>query len=162
MEPTAITVIKNDYTGHEILRYEGTVLLRGQRHVKLEARFTREDVETSFHIFRKGDRFIEWFYSDRWYNVFELHDRDDDRLMGWYCNVTRPATLSEGMIEADDLALDVFVSLSGEVRILDEDEFSALPLDDHTRANARRGLEDILRLVELREVPFNQIADDVV
>lgn len=152
-----ITVVKNDHAGHEILRYHGRVLLRETRMVKLEAEFSRGDVQTSYHLFRKGDRFIEWYFSDRWYNIFEMHDRDDDRLKGWYCNITRPAAFSDELIEADDLALDVFIAPSGEVRVLDEEEFASLPLDEATRINARRGVNDILRLVEERQAPFNQI-----
>ncbi|OQY20658.1 MAG: hypothetical protein B6I35_10355 [Anaerolineaceae bacterium 4572_32.2] len=37
-----------------------------------------------------SDRWTECFYTDRWYNVFEIHAADDS-LKGWYCNITRPA-----------------------------------------------------------------------
>ncbi len=150
-----ITVVKNDYTGREILRYTGRVLGReALAWVKLEARFSRPDVQTSYHIFRQGDRFIEWFYSDRWYNIFEMHDRDNDRLTGWYCNVTRPAAITPDAIRADDLALDVFVAPDGAIRVLDEDEFAALPLDESTRAHALHALDMLKRLIAARQPPF--------
>jgi predicted RNA-binding protein associated with RNAse of E/G family len=153
-----ITVIKNDHTGREIIRYEGRVLARDTVSVRLEAFFSRSDVQTPYHTFRHGDRFIEWFYSDRWYNIFEMHDVDDDRLVGWYCNVTRPAVITEETIRADDLALDVFVAPDGAITVLDEDEFAALPLDDSTRQQALAALDAIKRLVETHESPFEQVA----
>ena len=62
----------------------------------------------------------EWFYSDRWYNVFRLEDVDDDRLKGWYCNIGRPARLGKAVVAYDDLALDVFVTPEGGVTVLQQ------------------------------------------
>ena len=154
---TAITVIKNDHAGRETWRYEGRVLERGATWVKLEAFFNRPDVAASYHTFRQGDRFVEWFFSDRWYNVFQMHDADDGRLKGWYCNVTRPARLAERAIEADDLALDLFIAPDGAVTMLDEDEFAALPLDDATRRAARGAVAALQRMVSERQPPFDAI-----
>lgn len=153
-----ITVIKTDHAGREILRYSGRVLARDETFVRLEAFFSRPDVQTAYHTFRHGDRFIEWFYSDRWYNVFEMHDVDDDRLVGWYCNIARPAVITGDTIRADDLALDVFVAPDGAITVLDEDEFAALPLDKSTRDHARAALDAIQRLVEMRQPPFERLA----
>jgi hypothetical protein len=149
-----ITVIKNDHTGREVWRYTGQVIARGTTWVQLEAHFNRADKTTPYHTFRQGDRFIEWFYSDRWYNIFEMHDVDDDHLVGWYCNITRPADLRADTIHADDLALDVFVAPDGRITVLDEDEFAALPLDETTRGQARQALADLLHRVESRQPPF--------
>jgi len=82
---------------------------------------------------------------------------DDDRLVGWYCNVTRPAVLRAETINADDLALDLFIAPDGRMTVLDEDEFAALPLDPATRAQARQALADLKRLVETRQPPFDAI-----
>ncbi len=152
-----ITVIKNDHTGREVWRYTGRVLARGVTWVQLEAFFNRPDRRTPYHTFRQGDRFVEWFYSDRWYNMFEMHDVDDDHLTGWYCNITRPALLRPDTVTADDLALDVFVAPDGAITVLDEDEFAALPLDDATRARARRALADLQRRIVSRQPPFDAI-----
>lgn len=154
-----ITVIKNDHCGREVWRYTGRVLARETTWVQLEARFERpQDVITPYHTFRRGDRFIEWFFSDRWYNIFEMHDADDDRLTGWYCNITRPALLDGDTIYADDLALDLFVAPDGTITVLDEDEFAALPLDEATRAQARQALEELQRMVAARQPPFDAIS----
>jgi len=153
-----ITVIKNDHTGREVWRYTGQVLARGTTWVQLEARFERaQDVITPYHTFRRGDRFVEWFFSDRWYNIFEMHDADDDHLTGWYCNVTRPARLDGDVVRADDLALDLFIAPDGTITVLDEDEFAALPLDETTRAQARQALRELQEMVAARHPPFDAI-----
>ena len=152
-----ITVIKHDHTGREVWRYSGRVLARGAGWVQLEARFNRPDVQTDYHTFREGDRFVEWFYTDRWYSIFEMHDVDDDRLVGWYCNISRPALIDADTVRADDLALDLFVAPNGTLTVLDEDEFAALPLDETTQTSVRRALDNLKHLVAARHPPFDAL-----
>ena len=80
-------------------------------------------------ILKEKDRFVETFYTDRWYNIFEIHDRDDDSCKGWYCNIGRPAEIADGTVSYVDLALDLWVTAKGMQTVLDEDEFIALDID---------------------------------
>lgn len=158
---TAITVVKLDHEGREVFRYAGRVLDRGPTWVRLEAFFRRDDLDVAGLIFRQGDRFVERFYSDRWYNIFEIHDADDDHLKGWYCNVTRPAALTEHEIRAEDLALDLLVWPDGRLAVLDKDEFAALPLRDGEREAAHAALDSLRRAVQRRTPPFDAISNRV-
>lgn len=90
---TKIIVIKRNIQGEETWRYEGRVLEQDSNYIKLEAFFNRSD--TPFHgiLLREGDRFIETYYTDRWYNIDEIHDCQDDQIKGWYCNITYPAVI---------------------------------------------------------------------
>lgn len=157
--PTPVTVIKRDHRGAQQLAYPGRLIARGPTWICIEARFQFPDKDAGYHIFRRGDRFVEWFYSDRGYNIFALHDADDDRLKGWYCNVTRPAlihTQGDGLlVEADDLALDVFVRPDGTHLVLDEDEFAALDLPPDDRAAALTALADLRARIDGRIPPFD-------
>ena len=101
-------------------------------------------MDLGYTVFRRGDRFVEWFYTDRWYNVFEIHDCDDDHIKGWYCNFTRPAGLTDGRVEADDLALDLWVGQDHNKQVLDRDEFDQLPITDHERREVELALETLL------------------
>ncbi len=152
---SAITVIKLDHAGVEKRRYSGCVLARGETWVQLEAPFTLPEVDVAGMVLRQGDRFVEWFYADRWYNIFEIHERDDDQLKGWYCNVCRPARLGDDEISAEDLALDLLVWPDGRQVVLDEDEFAALPLAETDRAAALTALYALRRMVARREPPFD-------
>ncbi len=151
-----ITVIKNDHTGAEVWRYEGAILERTPEHVLLEARFNRDEVDLGYVTFRRGDRFVEHFYADRWYNVFEVHDGESDRLKGWYCNLTRPAAFHDGIVAADDLALDLFVYPDGRQLVLDEDEFADLPISGDERAAVRAALADLRARAEEGRPPFTR------
>lgn len=145
MQPTdPITVIKTDHAGREVWRYQGVVLKCDAHHVMLEARFNRDDLALDYVILRRGDRFVETFYDDRWYNVFEVHDKDSDRIKGWYYNFARPAHITGGEIRSDDLALDLWVEPDGRRLVLDRDEFDALPIDESERAAVLGALRKLL------------------
>lgn len=160
----AITVIKRDVEGRETWRYSGEILERGENFVRLEARFNRaQDYPFEDTVFRVGDRFVETFYTDRWYNIFEIHDRDDDRIKGWYCNIGRPAMWAAAdVISYVDLALDLWVSAAGwkvpeaqrsGMKFLDWDEYARLRLDAVTRAQVRNALYELADLFESKQPP---------
>jgi uncharacterized protein len=141
-----IVVIKKNVEGKETWRYAGRVLERKDNWLRLEALFNRPD--TPFHgmILANGDRFVETYYADRWYNIFEIHDRLTDALKGWYCNVTFPAKFEPGHVSYVDLALDLLVFPNKKQIVLDEDEFAGLALDESTRRQALNALEDLKNL----------------
>ncbi|MBI4314329.1 MAG: DUF402 domain-containing protein [Chloroflexi bacterium] len=149
-----ITVHKLDHNGVEKLTWSGEVLERDEARVTLEARFARERMELGYVTLTPGDRFVENFYADRWYNVFAIYDAADGRFKGWYCNVTRPARFADGHIYSDDLALDYFVQPSGREFVLDEDEFAALPLSPEEAASARAALAELRTLAAGHSGPF--------
>ena len=139
-----ITVIKRNPAGVETWRYTGVLLERGPSVLRLEARFNRPDMPFQGIVLLENDRFLETFYTDRWYNIFEIHDRDDDRIKGWYCNVGRPAVLeADDRLAYIDLALDLWVDPQRTQTVLDEDEFAALDLDAAARRQARAALREL-------------------
>lgn len=142
-----ITVLKKNLHGEVVWQYSGLVLERGPDFVRLEARFNRSDMPFMGVVLKHNDRFLETFYTDRWYNIFEIHDRDDDTIKGWYCNLGRPAIWeAPDMISYADLALDLWVSANGEQSVLDQDEFEALVLDKETREQVLAALADLQKL----------------
>ncbi len=148
-----IRVQKLNLAGEVTWQYEGHVLRRESGAVVLEAYFNRPDLPFQDVVFRENDRFIETFYTDRWYNIFEIHDGDDGRLKGWYCNVGRPATLGEGTVSYVDLALDLWISADGSQTVLDRDEFEALNLDVSEREKALAALQALQEQFESRKPP---------
>lgn len=138
-----VTVLKRRLDGTAAWQYQGRLLQRGANFVVLEAFFDHEDRPFLDVILKRGDRFVETFYNDRWYNIFAIYDRDDGRFKGWYCNIGYPAVVEGETVSYVDLALDLWVSADGQQTVLDEDEFAALPLEASTRAQARAALETL-------------------
>ena len=142
----SITVLKCNLNGEVTWQYPGRVLRRDAQRVVLEAFFNREDVPLVDVLLRHNDRFVETFNADRGYNIFEIHDRADDALKGWYCNIARPAVITPESVSYVDLALDLWVSAAGAATVLDEDEFEALQLSAEETARARRALVELQEL----------------
>ncbi len=153
-----ITVYKHNYLGHPVWHYQGSVIERGENYVCLRAFFDRREADLGFVSFHQGDLFIEWFFSDRWYNIFQVHDGDSDIVKGWYCNITRPAVITDESVHADDLELDIWIMPNGTITLLDEQEFSNLDLPTEERMAALRAIQTIRHNVAQREGPFHTIS----
>lgn len=138
-----ITVIKQNESGVETWRYDATLLLRENNTVILEAYFNRDDSMLFDVVIKRNDRFIEAFFSDRWYNIFEIRDRESSILKGWYCDICKPAVITENQISYIDLALDLWVYPDGKQEVLDEDIFNQLDISANIRQSAVNSLQDL-------------------
>lgn len=154
---TTITITKNNHRGEPVWQYQGSLIERGDQYVCLRAYFDRQDADLGFVTFKRGDLFIEWFFSDRWYNIFQVHDGDSDSIKGWYCNITRPAVITADTVSADDLELDVWIMPNGTVMLLDETEFADLDLTTDERMAALRAIQTIRQETVERKGPFHAI-----
>ncbi|MDM7922916.1 MAG: DUF402 domain-containing protein [Pyrinomonadaceae bacterium] len=109
----------------------------------------------------KGTISYEYYWLDRWYNVFRFHE-PDGRLRNWYCNINMPPELSGDEFDYVDLDIDILLWPSGEVKVLDEDEFRenslkfGYPVDVLTNADAAKN--QLLDMIARHEFPFEQLA----
>jgi len=154
MSPPTFVVHKLNAAGRAVWRYPAEILETSPSHVVLEAYFDREEVEFHGMRLRRGDRFVETFYTDRWYNVFAIHDVETAAFKGWYCSIARPAAIAPDSLTCEDLALDLLVFPDGQSIVLDLDEFEALELSADERQRARLALEELQRMASLGEGPF--------
>lgn len=138
-----IKVQKKNPAGEVTYEYEGVLLRRDEHMIVLEALFDRVDMPFMDVVFKTGDRFVEYYYTDRWYNIFAIHDREDGKIKGWYCNIGKPAVFEDAVVSYIDLALDLWVSTEGKQTVLDKDEFEALDISEELRASALKGLHEL-------------------
>jgi predicted RNA-binding protein associated with RNAse of E/G family len=138
------------YTG-ELLRDEGAYRL-------VHARWELPRLDLGCVVFEAGDHFYEHYYTERWFNIFEVRAAAGE-LKGWYCNVARPAQFDDAAITSEDLELDLFVPLDrqGMCR-LDVDEFEARDFDPATRAAALAALDELEQMARAGAPPFDSPA----
>lgn len=154
-----IQVHKLDHEGREVWRYRGRELRRTESTLVLEATFDREAARLGPLTIEPGDRLVETFHADRWFNVFAVHDGQGGALKGWYVNIARPARIEADHVYQEDLALDLVVSANlSQIQILDNDEFEALDLSPGEAGKARRALTQLLTKADRGEPPFHSPA----
>ena len=149
-----LVVVKLNTQGDETWRYPAVLLQRTDQAALIEAHFNRDDLQFHGILLGRGDRFMEAYFTRRWFNIFEIHDRASDELKGWYCNVTRPAVFIDGRIEYVDLALDLLVYPDGRQLVLDEDEYAQLALGAAEQSQVKAALSEL-------QLRFNEILDVV-
>jgi uncharacterized protein len=138
-----ITVRKLNLERQETWSYTGHVIEKGSDYIYLEAIFDRQDTDFHGMVLKTGDLFLEIFYTSRWYNIFEIYDRKDRHLKGWYCNIGYPAEIQASSVSYVDLELDLLVFPDGRQIVLDEEEFNALPLPEEERRRAKAALAEL-------------------
>jgi len=158
-ESEAILVSVRKYDGVEhrrwpaqIARIEGSLLV-------LDAVFEEEVEHDLLGTISSGTISTEYYWLDRWYNVFRFSD-PDGRLKNFYCNVNQPPVLDGDVLSYIDLDIDVLVAPDLTYKILDVEDFeeNAKRYDypNDVLANARQALTEVIELIESRAFPFNE------
>jgi protein associated with RNAse G/E len=135
--------------------WDGVVLRYDTKGIVLRAEFNVDLVEREFATFRRGDIFVEFYYWDRGYNVFQI-STPDGTLKGWYANVGLPAELTDrpGELQYVDLALDVWTEPTGEFVVLDQEEYDDLLMSYPDLAeSAERGRTALIALAAEGRLP---------
>ena len=146
-----VTIIKNNHKGEEVWRYAGKIFAKTPKGIIAEAFFNRSDLEFNGITLKEGDRFVELYLFGKWFNIYEIYDRDNKLLKAWYCNITRPVRILGNEIQYDDLALDLLVFSDCRQLALDEAEFVALGLNKTDQQNARSALNELQDLFSQNE-----------
>ena len=149
-----ITVSKLNSLGEIKIQYKGEIVERLANGVIILAFWQHPMKDLGYTRFEPEDRFIEYYYTNRWFNIFDISTADGERK-GWYCNIAEPALIHDDQIKQIDLLLDVWVDPWGTPLLLDEDEFEAdTTLNDQQRTCALQGLHDLLQMIATRTEPF--------
>ncbi len=154
-----ITVVKQNPVGETKIQYTGEVIERLPNGVIIQAYWSHPTKNLEYTSFEAGDRFIEYYYTDQWFNIFDIANADGVRK-GWYCNIAEPAMIFDDRIEQIDLFVDVWVTTEGKTLLLDEEEFAAdTTLNEQQRYGAKQGLQTLMEMIAARQGPFASVED---
>ena len=134
----------------ELLTHDGPLIV-------LDATFPDEVIHDLLGTIASGTRSLEYYWLDRWYNVFRFAQPDGE-LRNYYCNVNVPPTLADDVLSYVDLDLDILVAPDLSYRILDAEDFErnieVYGYPAEAQANARKALRELVQLIETRSFPF--------
>lgn len=149
------------YDGSAHRSWTAKVLRRQGPLIVIDATFSDEVVHDLIGTIAIGTHSLEYYWLDRWYNVFRFA-HPDGRLRNYYCNVSVPPTFDGEILSYVDLDLDILVEPDFTHQILDVEDFEAnaklYRYSAEVEANARQAIEELVRMIETREFPFSDEA----
>ena len=121
--------------------------------IVLLGEFDRDINHPELGLIRRGTRSREFFFADRWYNIFEFTEASGE-LRSFYCNLAMPPTFEDSILRYVDLDIDVSVAPDGTVKVLDMDEFyenaERFSYSEDVKRRADEALRKLLELIERR------------
>jgi len=155
--PFSVQVLRYDGTEHR--HWNARLARRDGSLIVLEAEFDVEVQHLHLGHIPLGARTVEYYWQDRWYNVFEFLDEAGKTRL-WYCNVNLPPVIEESSITYVDLDLDLIVRTDFSYQILDSEEFEQhariFGYPQEVQESAHRALTQLISRMETRQFPFNQ------
>ncbi len=148
-----ITIVKRNERGIPVFRYTGEILQSTKKGLLISAVFGLPQVNLRVAALLPGDLFEEYYFYDKWFNIYQVHAGNTERIKVWYCNICRPMQYLDDRIEFDDLALDLLITPNGRQYILDRDEFCALKINRKERRLALEGLREVQAFFKENSVP---------
>ena len=120
--------------------------------------FKDEITHSELGIIRPGTVSYEYYWLDRWYNIFRFHE-PEGRLRNFYCNINSPPTFEAGVLDYVDLDIDLLVSENFQIKVLDLEEFEInakkFGYTKHTIEKAQTSLAELIDLARQRKFPFD-------
>lgn len=120
--------------------------------------FEKEVRHSHLGVIRRGTISYEYYWLDRWFNVFRFHEPGGN-LRNFYCNLNMPPKFQDGILDYIDLDIDILVWQNFEVEILDLDEFEEnaekFGYSDDLKEKVHATLDELLAMISLRQFPFD-------
>ena len=105
----------------------------------------------------RGTRTIEYYWLDRWYNVFRFLKADGSTRL-YYCNVNLPPKVEHDVLTYIDLDIDILVQPDLSYQVLDLDEFAAnakrYGYSEDTKRQADAAVAELISIIEMGQFPF--------
>lgn len=154
-----VTVNARKYDGRIRRSWTGGLVSNTGPLITLLAKFTETHIHNDLGTIEAGTVSFEYFWTDRWYNVFNFRE-PDGTPKAIYTNIAMPATFDGSVIDYIDLDIDVIRWPNGRVEVLDRDDFERNSIKygyrDEVKEAAENALTELLGLIDRREFPFNE------
>ena len=153
-----ITINSRKYDGEIHRSWKAELIEQKDSRLKFVGEFDQEIKHLHLGVIRRGTISYEYYWLDRWYNVFRFHEPNGD-FRNFYCNINLPPKFENDVLDYVDLDIDVLVWKDFSCSILDLEEFeeNALifkyPAELITKTKAN--LAKLLYQIENRKFPFD-------
>ena len=145
------------FDGAEHRRWSARLIEKVDSLIVLDAKFEEHIEHNLLGTIPIGTLSTEYYWLDRWYNVFRFRDANLN-LKRFYCNINMPPGFDGETLTYVDLDIDVLVEPDLSYRVLDLEDFQEnarqynYPVEIQT--GAHRALDELIGLIETRAFPF--------
>jgi hypothetical protein len=144
--------IRRSWTCELISNADEIVILRGV--------FENEVLHPDLGHIEQGTISYEYFWFDRWYNIFRFHEPSGS-IRNFYCNIGMPPAFDGRVLNYVDLDIDVLVWPDMTHQVLDEAEFAfnahRWNYPESIRLQTANSLHDLLTMIADRTFPFSEM-----
>ena len=154
-----ITVRAYKQDGSEHRTWQAQIVQQQGSLLVLNAEFAEEVQHDLLGTIPSGTLSVEYYWLDRWYNIFRFH-KPDGTVRNYYCNVNTPPEFDGENLKYVDLDIDILVSKDFSYAVLDLDEFESNAVryryTPEVKTRAHQALGELRTLIETRSFPFNE------
>ena len=104
----------------------------------------------------KGTVSDEYYWLDRWYNIFRFH-QPSGRLRNFYCNINMPPRFDGHVLDYVDLDIDIVVWPDLRYEVLDRADYArnaaAFGYPAEVQTKVEESLNELLELIESGRLP---------
>ncbi|HLM01321.1 MAG TPA: DUF402 domain-containing protein [Pyrinomonadaceae bacterium] len=152
-----ITINSRKFDGRIHRTWQAELLEETAEFYLFVGEFVSEVKHPKLGVIRRGTISYEYYWKNEWYNVFRFHDPGGD-LRNFYCNVNRPPSFENGVLDYIDLEIDVLVWSDFSLEILDLDEYEETAREfnfsDEIKYKVDESLNKLLEMIKQRQFPF--------
>lgn len=158
-EPAGRIVVRAlKYDGSEHRHWPAVLAEHVGSLIVLDAEFEAEVVHDALGTISAGTHSLEYYWLDKWYNVFRFAEMDGT-LRNYYCNINVPPTFDGETLAYVDLDLDILVTPDLSFQVLDVEDFERnaeiYSYPEEVRTNAREAVAELIDMIQTRAFPFS-------
>ena len=158
--PIVITVNSRNFDGTLRRSWKAKLISQDDKLIEMVGEFEFDVEHPDLGHIQRGTVSYEYYWLDRWYNVFRFHEATGE-FRNYYCNINLPPIFENGILDYVDLDIDVLVNRNWETKVLDVGEFEEnvqrFSIPEAVCETARRSVDELLTLIETRQFPFNHL-----
>ncbi len=144
-------VTKNNLEKNKYITWDIEVIERTEDYLLGEGLFVAPDDYDELNLDPEiyamtGDRMIEKYFNEQWFNIFEIYRGNSEDLKYWYINISRPAKIEADSVYWEDLVVDLQVFPDGRMVILDMEDFEKMKWEAQEKEKILQTLAFLIKL----------------
>jgi uncharacterized protein len=153
----SIEVCSYKYDGKLSRRWYVDLISQTSELLVVRGIFQEEVNHRLLGLVERGTVSTEYFWFDRWYNVFQFVT-PAGKLRNYYCNINQPPEFDGKRISFIDLDIDILVMPDLSYQLLDEDEFELnarqFGYTAQVHNQVKNAIQELTTLIETHQFPF--------